>query len=126
MHGVVVAGQQIRRRAHLADVLGAVAVAVVVPRQVEAEPVDPAVAEPHLFGARDVAELERPAWRALCQISHAMLLAAAVGPEERDLVGQPVGEVVDMLDEPGEGVAQQFADSRRISVSAMRPTLPGS
>jgi hypothetical protein len=26
-------------------------------------------------------------------------------PEERDLVGQAVGEVVDMFDLPGEGVA---------------------
>jgi len=44
--------------------------------------------------------------RPLCQISHAMLLAVPVGRKERGLVGQPVGQLLDMLNEPGERVTQ--------------------
>ncbi len=59
----------------------------------------------------------RSCWRALCQINHAMLLASRVGRKNDDLVCQVVGEIVDVLDLPGEGVAEQFADRLDIGIS---------
>ena len=116
VHAVVVAGQQVGRRAHLADVVRAVAVTGVVAREVEAEPVDPAVARPHLFGACDVAELQVLDARAMPD-QPGDAVGGASRTEERGRVGQPVGQLLDMLDEAGERVAQQFPDRCRIRVS---------
>src|ERR1700761_7283760 len=57
VHGVVVAGQQVRGGAHLRHLVGAVPEAGVVARQVEVEAVHPAVAGPHLFDAGHVGQL---------------------------------------------------------------------
>ena len=116
VHPVVVAGQQVGRRAHLADVFRAVAVSGVVARKVEAEPVDPAVARPHLLDACDVAELRVLDARAVPD-QPGDAVGGAGRAEERDLVSQPVGQLLDVLDEPGERVTQQFPDRCRIRVS---------
>src|SRR4029077_18317259 len=113
---VVVAGQQVGRRAHLADIVWAVTVTGVVAREVETEPVDPAVARPHLFGACNVAELQVLDARAMPD-QPADAVGGARRTEERGRVGQPVGQLLDMLDEAGERVAQQFPDRLRIRVS---------
>ena len=44
-------------------------------------------------------------------------VGGACRPEERGLVGQPVCQLLDMLDEPGERIPQQFPRRCRIRVS---------
>src|SRR6185312_10357934 len=102
--------------AHLAGVVRAVPVAGVVARKVEAEPVDPAVARPHLLDACDVAELRVLDARAVPDLP-GDAVGGAGRAEECDLISQPVGEILDVLDEPGERVTQQFTDRCRIRVS---------
>ncbi len=105
MHGAVVAGQQIGRCAHLGHVLRAVPVTGVIARQVQPEPVHPV--GPRLLNAGDVRQLD-------------VLDAGTVPDQPRDavrfgrrpvigdLVGQAVGELVDVFDQPGKRVPEQF------------------
>src|SRR5205807_1999746 len=107
VHFVVVAGQQLGGCVHLRDLVGAVPVAGVVARQVETEPVDPAVAGPHLLDPGHMGQLD---------VLHPGTVpdqpGDAVGVRSRavigQLVGQPVGEIVDVFDQSGERVAKQL------------------
>src|SRR5947209_12223262 len=107
MHRVVVAGEQLGGRVDLPDLVGAVPVARVVAGQVQGETVHPSVSGPHLFDPGDVRQLE-------------VLHPGAVPEQPGDAVGvrggsvgghlvaQSVGEVVDVFDQPGECVAEEF------------------
>src|SRR6516162_8113316 len=57
VHRVVVAGQQIGGRLHLRHVVGTVPVAGVIARQVQPEPVHPAVPGPHLLDTGHIGQL---------------------------------------------------------------------
>ncbi len=105
VHGVVVAGQQDGRGPHLCHLFGAMAVAGVVARQVQPEPVHPAVAEPHLLHPGHIGQLNVLDPGAVPdQPGNAVGVrgGAVVG----DLIGETIGQLVDVFDQPSEGVAK--------------------
>ena len=62
----------------------------------------------------------------MCQISQAIVLASGVGRRYDDVVGQALGQVVDMLIQAGEGVAEQFAGRLDIGVATLPPRSDGN
>ena len=55
--------------------------------------------------------------RALCQSSQAILLADGDGLVVGLLVGEALGDLLDVLDQPAERIAEEFTGSRLMSVS---------